>query len=84
MGDIFLTEGVNELNISLTPIGPLVANLYGIVTDIDTGQPISGVKVTIGGVVTYTNASGAYGFEGLSPGAYTIVFEREGYVTETR
>jgi len=84
MGDIILAEGVNELNISLTPIALPLANLYGIVTDADTGLALSGVKVTIDGLVTYTDGSGAYGFEGLSPGGYTIIFEREGYVTETR
>ena len=86
MGDIVLAEGSNELNIQLTPIyvPPPVANLYGIVTNIDTGLPISGVKVTIDGLTTYTNNSGMYGFEGLTPGAYTIIFKGEGYVTETR
>ena len=86
MGDIVLAEGDNELNISLVPIGVPVANLYGMVTDATTTPPIPipDVKVTIDGVVTYTDASGAYGFEGLSPGAYTITFEKEYYVTETR
>ena len=84
MADITLYEGSNELNVGLTPIPPPVANLYGVVTDADTGSPIQGVKVTINGLVTYTNASGAYGFEGLTPGSYTITFEKDGYETETR
>ncbi len=84
MADIILVEGSNELNVGLTPIPPPVAELYGTVTDAETGYPIEGVKVTIDGVVTYTNASGAYAFEGLAPGSYTITFEKEGYETLTR
>ncbi|GAI68618.1 unnamed protein product [marine sediment metagenome] len=84
MADITLYEGSNELNVGLIPILPPVANLYGVITDADTGSPIEGVKVTIDGLVTYTNSSGAYAFEGLSPGAYTIAFEKEGYETVTR
>ncbi|GAI52751.1 unnamed protein product, partial [marine sediment metagenome] len=61
MADITLYEGANELNIGLTPIPPPVANLYGKVTDAETGYPLSGVKVTIDGLVTYTDASGNYG-----------------------
>ncbi|MBA7475784.1 hypothetical protein ES704_02712 [subsurface metagenome] len=80
MADIVLVEGNNVLNVGLTPI-PVVASLYGVVTDIETGEPIGGVKVTIDGIVTYTNASGAYGFEGLTPGGYTITFEKDGYET---
>ena len=84
MKDIVLVEGDNVLNVGLTPIPPPVANLYGVVTDAQTGYPLSGVKVTIDGLTTYTDASGNYGFTGLSPGSYTITFEKEGYETVTR
>ncbi|MBA7615796.1 hypothetical protein ES703_23082 [subsurface metagenome] len=84
MADIILYEGSNELNVQLIPIAPPVANLYGVVTDAETGYPISGVKVTIDGQVTYTNSSGAYAFMGLIPGGYTITFEKEGYETVVR
>ncbi len=84
MADIVLVEGNNELNVQLTPIPPPVANLYGVVIDAETSYPIEGVKVTIDGLVSYTNASGAYAFEGLAPGSYTITFEKEGYETVTR
>jgi len=84
MKDIVLVEGDNVLNVGLTPIPPPVANLYGVVTDAQTGYPLSGVKVTIDGLTTYTDASGNYGFTGLSPGSYTITFEKDGYETLTR
>ena len=81
MADTVLVEGNNELNVRMTPILPPVANLYGVVTDAETGSPLSGVKVTIDGLTTYTDASGNYGFTGLTPGSYTITFEKEGYET---
>lgn len=84
MADITLVEGNNELNVQMAPILPPVANLYGVVTDAETGYPLSGVKVTIDGLTTYTDASGNYGFTGLTPGSYTITFEKEGYETAVR
>lgn len=84
MADITLQEGNNVLDVPLSPIPPPVANLYGMVTDAETGSPLSGVKVTIDGLVTYTDASGNYGFTGLTPGNYTVTFEKEGYETEVR
>ena len=79
-----LVEGNNVLNVSLVPIAPPVANLYGVVSDAETGYPLSGVKVTINGLITYTDAGGNYGFTGLAPGAYTITFELDGYETLVR
>lgn len=84
MSDIVLVEGNNVLNVGLTPIPPPVANLYGVVTDAQTGLPLSGVKVSIDGLVVFTDASGNYGFTGLTPGAYTITFEKDGYETVVR
>ncbi|MBA7547508.1 hypothetical protein ES705_39930 [subsurface metagenome] len=60
------------------------ANLSGMVTDADTGYALAGVKVTIDGKVDYSDASGAYAFVGLTPGGYTVTFEKSGYITETR
>ncbi|GAJ02849.1 unnamed protein product, partial [marine sediment metagenome] len=68
----------------LIPIPPPVANLYGVVTDAETASPIQGVTVTIDGLVTYTDSLGRYAFSGLSPGSYTITFEKDGYETLVR
>ena len=75
---IILNEGNNTLNVNLNPI---VANLIGIVTDAQTGTPISGVKVTLGTKVTYTGSDGTYSISGVAPGAYSVTFEKSGYVT---
>ena len=76
-----LLEGNNELNVNQVPIAPPTANLFGVVTDSVTGQLLSGVKVTINSTVVYTDTYGYYLFEGLTPGSYTITFEKEGYET---
>ena len=84
MADIILVEGNNELNVGLVPIPPPVADLYGKVTDAQTGFSLSEVKVTINSLVTFTDAGGNYGFTGLSPGNYVITFEKDGYETLVR
>ncbi|GAI81035.1 unnamed protein product [marine sediment metagenome] len=84
MADIVLVEGTNELNIGMTPMPPPLADLFGIVTDADTGAPLPGVLVTINGLTTTTNAFGEYTFVGLTPGSYTITFEKDGYETVVR
>ena len=81
---MILYEGNNTLNVQMVSILLPIANLYGKVTDIDTGNPLSSVKVTIDGLVTYTDSNGDYGFEGLGPGSYTVTFEKEGYTKVTK
>lgn len=80
---ITLREGLNELNVGLTPVyvPPPVAQLTGVVTDSKTAYPIQGVKVTLDGLVQYTNAQGVYYFDGLEPSSYSIKFEKDGYKT---
>jgi hypothetical protein len=86
---VTLLEGNNTLNVSLTPIAPPVANLYGVVVDAVTGSPLQGVNVVItapgwAGLGTYTDSSGAYGFANLTPGSYTVTFSKAGYETLVR
>ena len=78
-----LIAGNNELNVSQVPIAAPTASLYGLVADSVTGYLLSGVKVTINSTVVYTDTYGYYLFEGLTPGNYTITFEKEGYTTLT-
>ena len=79
-----ITKEQLNMVLALPSPPPLVANLYGVVADAATGYALEGVKVSIGGFVTYTDGSGNYGLTGLTPGSYTITFEKIGYETLVR
>ncbi len=57
------------------------ANLYGKAKDAATGEPISGVLVSLNGLEVYSDAGGNYIFEDLEPGTYEGSASREGYET---
>lgn len=57
------------------------ANLYGQVTDAETGEPILGVLVILNGMETYTDAGGNYTLADLEPGGYRLEFAKDGYET---
>ena len=67
---------------------PGLANLYGKVTDAETGEELSGVYVALWDSAgmellgyTYTNGSGNYIIENIVPGSYQLRFSKEGYET---
>ncbi len=60
---------------------PGLANLYGMVTDAKTGQPIPMVIVETAFAVTQTDSSGHYEFTNLEIGDYSIEFRKQGYYT---
>lgn len=62
---------------------PGLSNLYGIVTDAETGNPIPDVLVTLDGMQTYTDGGGNYTFTNVDPGEYVLQFSKEGYETAT-
>jgi hypothetical protein len=51
--------------------GAQTANLSGYVRD-TSGNPISDIQVTFGGLLSTTGTDGKYGFTGLTPGTYTL------------
>jgi len=58
------------------PDSGIPGNIEGIVTDCDTGSPISGVTVTIGASTsTTTDSSGQFSFVGVASGQHTVCFE---------
>jgi hypothetical protein len=67
------------------PPPPGTASLQGIVYEgTDTAARIAGATVRIdGGASTTSSASGAYRFDGLAPGQYTIVVTANGYNAST-
>ena len=60
------------------------ANISGNVIDSETGQAISGVKVSIFGLslATTTDSSGTYLLEAIPLGVKKISFEKNGYISE--
>ena len=71
--------GIAALAMAAPPPGR--ANLYGKVTDAVTGEPLSGVFVSLNGLEVYTDASGNYSFTNLEPGGYKLEFSKSGYQT---
>ncbi|MBA7568499.1 hypothetical protein ES708_10228 [subsurface metagenome] len=60
---------------------PGLANLYGKVTDSQTGAALPDVLAALNGLEVYTDASGNYIFEDLNPGEYALEFSKENYET---
>jgi protocatechuate 3,4-dioxygenase beta subunit len=53
---------------------PPPANLYGKVTDVQTGQPIEGIEVSFAEYYGITGSNGYYLIEGILPGGYEVAF----------
>jgi len=69
---------------------PGLASLYGVVTDAETGKPISGVHVSLWDTArteliasTSTNRLGSYQITNIYPGNYIAEFSKDGYETVT-
>lgn len=58
-----------------------LANLYGKVTDAETGEPIEGVLVSLNGFGVLTDSGGNYAFTDLTPDAYSGSASKDGYET---
>lgn len=60
---------------------PLSGAIRGTVTDKDFGVPLAQVRVTIleAFLATQTGLDGAFVFERVPPGTYTVAFTRDGY-----
>ncbi|KKL18158.1 hypothetical protein LCGC14_2478330, partial [marine sediment metagenome] len=84
-GTLDIIAGNNEVNTTMTSsvIAPSLANLYGVITDNQSGNPISGVSVTVNGNTDLTDVNGRYSFEDLTIGSYVITLEKEDYATAT-
>src|SRR5271167_3094841 len=64
-------------------------SIGGTVSD-HQGSPLAGAQVTLTSLSTKqstngsTDGTGAYSFDGLKPGRYTIVFESKGLLSKTQ
>lgn len=60
--------------------------LYGVVSDIKTGDPLSNVTVTLspGGSTKLTGSDGQFEYTSLTPQQYTITVQKSGYQTNRK
>jgi hypothetical protein len=61
----------------------MFGNIYGIVTDAKSGEPIQAVSVTLnpGGIKTTVGSDGRYEYNHIDPGQYTVQAIKGGYQT---
>lgn len=64
------------------PPPPGLANLYGKVTDAQTGNPVAGVLLALNGMTVLTDSGGNYTFLELEPGSYSGSASKAGYETK--
>ncbi len=64
----------------------LYSTIHGIVSDAETGDPVSAVIVTLspGGKTTVSGNDGIYEFTDLEVMQYTIMVQKEGYQTNRK
>ena len=83
---IFAFSCVLALGFALPGAAGTTGGLHGRVTDVESGQPIAGVTVTVTSpsqsATTTSSASGAYDFLSLSPDSYTLTAKKDGYDLE--
>lgn len=60
--------------------------LYGVVSDVKTGDPLTNVTVTLspGGTTKLTGSNGQFEYTGLEPQQYTITAQKSGYQTNRK
>ena len=61
-------------------------SLYGVVSDVKTGNPLDNVTVTLspGGTTELTGSDGLFEFTELTPQQYTITVQKAGYHTNRK
>lgn len=61
-------------------------SLYGVVSDMDTGEPVVNVIVVLspGGSSLMTGSDGRYEYRDLEPQQYTITVQKNGYSTNRK
>lgn len=61
-------------------------SLYGVVSDVKTGNPLDNVTVTLspGGTTKLTGSDGLFEYSELTPQQYTITVQKAGYQTNRK
>lgn len=52
--------------------------ISGEVVDLSTGQPASGLQISVNGRIVWTDAAGSYSITGLPAGEYSVVLQLQG------
>lgn len=83
-----VSPGENELTepVLAAKAIAVAATMAGVVVAADTETPLAGASIVLRGPVNVsrqTNASGAYVFEALPSGTYTVTASKEGFATQT-
>lgn len=62
------------------------SSLYGMVTETESGHPVYNATITLapGGRTTISGADGAYQFDDIDAGQYTLTVQKDGYVTNRK
>ncbi len=58
--------------------GSASGEIRGVVTNLTTGQPAGGIKVSVNGSIVRTDSDGKYSVTGLSAGDYTVMLVLDG------
>jgi hypothetical protein len=82
--NVTVTEGQTAsvtLNLTATVVEPTTGDIAGTVVDADGGAPIAGATVTTSPDVgtDTTDAAGAFGFDDVAAGSYTLTVNAEDY-----
>jgi len=84
---VTLTEGNNLLVVNMTAaVGPILAHLYGYITNHYTGKTIEGVTIRLVGQPTWvTGEDGFYEFFNIVPGdvLQPMTLTKDGYASQT-
>ncbi len=62
-------------------VNPNLAGIEGVLVDAQSGVALSGVKVTLGGLSTFSDVGGRFVLNDVEPAAYEIEFTKSGYAT---
>ncbi len=81
-----LIAGTIFLASCASPVVDVFGGVYGIITDVETGEPVRAASVVLspGNIATVTGTDGYYEFVELEAGQYKLQVTASGYLVNTR
>jgi hypothetical protein len=77
--EVIAGETTTSADIPMNPASAETGSVKGTVSDYFTEDPLSGARVTIGGIETLSDSEGAYTINGLTPGVNNVTAVMSGY-----